>query len=98
METEKSDNVDFGCVGSGLSDTVSIVTSDTFSSGIVPEPTSLLSAAIMFRDAAFAYLNALDGKSVCSKRTCLACRIADAAFDVEKKHGLTPQIIDIIGG
>lgn len=37
METEKSDNVDFGCVSSGLPDTVSIGTPDTVSSGITPE-------------------------------------------------------------
>ena len=52
---------------------------------------SLLDAAMAFRNAAFAYLNACDNGSVCSDRSCLRCRIADAAFEVERKHGILPM-------
>jgi hypothetical protein len=49
---------------------------------------SLLLVAVAFRDAAFAYLNACDNSTVCSDRSCLRCRIADIAFEVERKHGM----------
>jgi hypothetical protein len=53
--------------------------------GIVPVK------AMAFRNAAFAYLNACDNGEVCSDRSCLRCRIADAAFEVEQKHGIPPM-------
>ena len=49
-------------------------------------------AATAFRDAAFAYLNVCDTGKACSDRSCLRCRIADAAFEVEQKHGIRPQM------
>lgn len=53
--------------------------------------TDLLAVAAAFRDAAFLYLNVCNNGYVCSDRSCLRCRIADAAFEVERKHGLAPQ-------
>lgn len=52
---------------------------------------SLLDAAMAFRNAAFAYLNACDNGGVCSDRSCLRCRIADVAFEVEQNHGILPM-------
>lgn len=51
---------------------------------------SLLPIAVAFRDAAFAYLNVCDNGTVCSDRSCLRCRIADVAFEVERKYGIIP--------
>ncbi len=56
-----------------------------YMAGIVPVK------AMAFRNAAFAYLNACDNGEVCSDRSCLRCRIADAAFEVEQKHGIPPM-------
>lgn len=55
METEKSDNVDFGCVSSGLPDTVSIGTPDTVSSGIVPEITDIIGVQPMLLDGVLSF-------------------------------------------
>lgn len=60
-----------------------------------PEYGELVRLAESFRDAAFAYLNACDNDGVCSNRTCLRCRIADAAFDVEKLHALKPNATNL---
>jgi hypothetical protein len=55
----------------------------------------LVRLATAFRDAAFAYLNGTENFSVCSGRTCLRCRIADAAFEVESKHSVPPPAVAV---
>jgi hypothetical protein len=60
-------------------------------SGVQVPCVSLLDAAMAFRNAAFVYLNACDNGGVCSDRSCLRCRIADAAFEIEQKHGILPM-------
>jgi len=44
------------------------------------------SAARVFVESAFAYLNTIANQGVCADRSCLRCRIADAAFEVEQKE------------
>ena len=50
--------------------------------------TEELDKGVAFRDAAFELLTALPGAGVCSNRTCLRCRIADAALEVDSILGL----------
>lgn len=39
-----------------------------------------------FVEAAFAYLNDIAGGDICTDRSCIRCRIADAAFEVERTY------------
>lgn len=42
------------------------------------------SPAKLFVESAFTYLNTISGADICSDRSCIRCRIADAAFEVER--------------